>query len=113
MCPPNSSFYIVVPKFISPLRLDSLLGLLSRRLQILLQLLALLLRLTLSTGQAASPQHNPGNLGGAGEEEEEVDGSEEDVLGTDDEAPAGPDETGGHESGIGVEGELRSGAGKV
>lgn len=97
----------------STLRLDGILYLGHDRLQLLLHLLALGLGLVLCVVEAAPVHQHSRRLGGAGEEEEEVYGCKEDIPRADDEAPAGPDETGGHESGVGVEGELGGGAGKV
>lgn len=97
----------------STLRLDGILDLGCDRLQLLLCLLALGLGLVLCVLEAAPVHQDPRGLGGTGEEQEEVDGREEDVLRADDEAPAGPDETSGHEGGVGVEGQLGSGAGEV
>lgn len=78
------------------------------------------------------PKEDAGDLGCADAEEEEVDGSEavacvsfslvasvctdrsvQKVSGLDDEAPAGPDQTGSHEGGILTQGERFGGTGKV
>ena len=89
------------------------LDLLSHLSEILLHLLAFSLGLALGIGQTATVHQHPRGLGGARQEQEEVDGGEEDVLRTDDEAPAGPDEAGGHEGGVCVERKLGGGACEV
>jgi hypothetical protein len=62
---------------------------------------------------AAAPHHDAGDLDDADDTEEEVDGGEEVVLGLDDEAPAGPDEAGGRQGAVLLQGELLGGAGEV
>ena len=95
----------------NPLR-QFLLRLLSRRLQIRLDLLPLRLNQRLRT-QALVVHINPTNLRGAYAEKKGVDGSENDVLGADDEAPAGPDCACAHEGEVLGEGEGFGGAGEV
>ena len=53
------------------------------------------------------------DLGGADEEETEVDGGEEEVAGLDDEAPARPDGARGHEGQVLRDAELRCWAREV
>lgn len=62
---------------------------------------------------AAAPHHDAGNLDDADDAEEEVDGGEQVVLGLDDKTPAGPDEAGGGQGAVLLQGELLGRAGEV
>ena len=62
---------------------------------------------------ATLPHQNPRDLRAADAEEQEVDRGEEEVLGPDDEAPAGPDQAGGDEGAVLGEGEGGGRAGEV
>lgn len=81
---------------------DLLLDLLSSLLQ--LAGLALSAILDLLAGgvslQGLLVAEDTGGLCGADAEEQEVDTSEEQIPGLDNEAPTGPDEAGGHEGGV-------------
>lgn len=55
---------------------------------------------------AAAPEHDAGDLDDADDAEEEVDGSEQVVLGLDDEAPARPDEAGSRQGAVLLQREL-------
>ena len=95
------------------LRFDGLFGLFDYLLQLCFCFLSLCLCLGLGGFYTALPQEDTGGLGGAGEEEEEVDRGKEDVLGPDDEAPPSPDKASHHESGVCIERELRGGTREV
>lgn len=62
---------------------------------------------------AVAPHQDAGDLDDSDDAEEEVDGGEQVVLGLDDEAPAGPDETRGGQGAVLLQGELLGGAGEV
>lgn len=62
---------------------------------------------------AVAPHQDAGDLDDSDDAEEEVDGGEQVVLGLDDEAPAGPDETGGGQGAVLLQGELLGRAGEV
>lgn len=96
-----------------PLRLNSFLDFVSYLFKLLLDLLALGLGLALCALQAILIHQYPSRLCRTGEEQEEVYGGEEDVLGPDDEAPTRPDEAGSHECSVRVEGKLGRGASEV
>jgi hypothetical protein len=67
-------------------------------------------RLVLDAGVV---HENARGLGGADAEEEEVDRSQEQVAGLDDEAPASPDQAGGGQSGVLREREVLCGTGEI
>jgi hypothetical protein len=78
--------------------------------------LAALLLSSLKSGlvlDAGVVHENASSLGGADAEEEEVDRSQEQVAGLDDEAPASPDQAGGSQSGVLREGEVLCGTGEI
>jgi hypothetical protein len=89
------------------------LGLVGGSLEILLELLSLGLCLTLGRLEALVVCVDPADLCGADGEDQGIDGSKGDVLGPDDEAPAGPDGAGAHEGKVLGEGEGLCGAGEV
>lgn len=95
------------------LRLNHLLRLLSRVLQILLQLLSLNLSLSLRTLQALVIRINPANLRSADHKHERIDARKRNVFGPDDEAPAGPNGAGAHEGEVLGQGERLGGAAEV
>ena len=63
--------------------------------------------------QALAVHEDAGALDDADDAEEEVDGGEEVVLGGDDEAPARPDQAGGRQGAVLLQGEVLGGAGEV
>jgi hypothetical protein len=93
--------------------LQSLLRLLLRLLSSVLDIQHLALGLTLSVLQTLIVCVDAADLCGTDAEDEEVDTSESDVLGADDEAPARPDGACAHESKVLGEGEGFGGAGEV
>jgi len=93
--------------------LQSLLSLLLRLLSSVLNIQHLALGLTLGVLQALVVHVNATDLCGTDAEDEEVDTSQRDVLGADDEAPARPDCACAHESEVLGEGEGFGGAGEV
>lgn len=108
---PQSSNPSSPPSIAHPLR-HLLLRLLRRRLQIRLQLLPL--RLGQRTRiQALVVRVDPTHLRGADAEKQGVDGSKNDVLGLDDEAPARPDGACAHEGEVLGQREGLCGAGEV
>jgi hypothetical protein len=95
------------------LRLD-LLGDLLDSLNVLLDILLQILSDDGSTALLGGFVHgDTGELCDTDEGEEEVDGGQEHVLGLDDEAPAGPDDTRAGEGEVLGEGELLGGTGEV
>lgn len=62
---------------------------------------------------AVAPHQDTGDLDDADDAEEEVDGGEQVVLGLDDEAPAGPDDTRGRQGAVLLQGELLGRASEV
>lgn len=90
--------------------------LLQRLLRLLggvLQILQLTLCLALCVLQALVVEINTTDLSRTDAKDEEVDSGESNVLGADDEAPAGPDGTCAHEGKVLGEGEGFGGAGEV
>jgi hypothetical protein len=78
-----------------------------------LYILHLALCLALCVLQTLVVHVDTADLGGTDAEDKEVDSSKGDVLGADDEAPAGPDSAGAHEGEVLGEGERFGGAGEV
>jgi hypothetical protein len=95
------------------LRLDSLLSLLRRSLQLGLELFTLALDLPLSRLQTLVVHVDPADLCGSDNKDERVHSSKGNVLGPDDEAPAGPDGTRAHKRKVLGEGEGLCGAREV
>jgi hypothetical protein len=95
------------------LRLDSVLCLLCCSLQLSLKFLALTLDLTLGSLQALVVRVDPADLCGTNDEDQRIHSRKRNVLGADDEAPAGPDGSGTHERKVLCEGERLCGAGEV
>ena len=79
----------------------------------MLEILHLALCLALCALDALVVRVNATDLCSADAEDEEVDASKGNVLGADDEAPAGPDSAGAHEGEVLGEGEGFGGAGEV
>ena len=96
-----------------PNLLQSLLRLLLRLLSSVLNIQHLALGLTLGVLQTLVVHVNATDLCGTDAEDEEVDTSQRDVLGADDEAPARPDGACAHEGEVLGEGEGFGGAGEV